>query len=114
MAEKEKLCIIWSSADKDVATSMVFMYTLNSKLHSWFKTVRLVVWGPSSKLLSEDSDLQDYIATMKEARVELQACKACADMFGVSDDLTNMGIDVKYMGLPLTEMLKGDWATMYF
>ena len=114
MAEKEKLCVIWSSADKDVAFSMVFMYTLNAKLHGWFKTVRLVVWGPSSKLLSEDSDLQDYIAKMKEAGVELQACKACADMHGVCDDLSTLGIDVKYMGEPLTEILKGDWATLTF
>jgi hypothetical protein len=114
MAEKEKLCVIWSSADKDVASSMVFMYTLNSKLHNWFKTVRLVVWGPSSKLLSEDSELQDYIVKMNEAGVELQACKSCADMYGVADDLTAMGIEVKYMGVPLTEMLKGDWAMLTF
>jgi len=114
MTDKEKLCVIWSSADKDVASSMVFMYTLNSKLHDWFKTVRLVVWGPSSKLLSEDSDLKEYIAKMKEAGVELQACKACADMYGVADDLTGLGIEVKYMGVPLTEMLKDDWATLTF
>jgi hypothetical protein len=30
----------------------------------------------------------------------------------VSEDLEGMGIEVKYMGQPLTEMLKGDWEVI--
>ena len=52
---------------------------------------------------------------MKEAGVELFACKACADNYGVSDKLAGLGIDVKYMGMPLTEILKkSDWKTITF
>lgn len=32
---KEKLVIIWSSADREVALNMVFMYTANSKKFGW-------------------------------------------------------------------------------
>ena len=74
----------------------------------------MVVWGPSSLLLSVDKELQDYIQKMKEEGVLLEACKACSDMYGVSDKLTALGIDVKYMGKPLTEMLKTGWASMTF
>jgi hypothetical protein len=93
---------------------MVYMYTFNAKKNGWWDEVRFLVWGPSSKLLSEDTELQDYIKRMKEEGIELLACKACADSYGVSEKLEEMGIEVKYMGEPLTEMLKSDWTTITF
>ena len=74
----------------------------------------LVVWGPSSKLLAEDKELQDYLKKMKNAGVEIQACIACANMYGVTERLRELGIEVKGMGVPLTEMLKTGWTTMTF
>lgn len=112
--KSDKLVVIWTSGDKEVATKMVFMYTLNSKLREWWKDVCLVVWGPSTKLLSEDTELQDYLAKIKAAGVELLACKACTDMYGISDDLIKLGIDVKYMGTPLTQFLKEDNKVITF
>ena len=114
MSADGKLCVIWSSADRDVALGMVFMYTKNAKKRGWWDEVRLVVWGPSAILLTEDQELKDALTSMKEVGVELQACRACADMQGVSDQLTELGIDVIYMGMPLTEMLKGDWKVLTF
>ena len=113
-AEPTKLGIVWTSGDRDVALKMVFMYTYNARRSGWFDEVTLVVWGPSSKLLSEDEELQEYIGRMADAGVELVACKACADMYGVADNLTALGVDVKYMGQPLTAMLQGDYKVMTF
>ena len=104
----EKLFVLWSSGDREVATKMVFMYTLNAKLRGWWKDISLIVWGPSAKLVSEDKELQAEIIKIKEAGVELMACKACSDSYGVSDTLEELGIDVKYMGEPLTQLLKGN------
>jgi hypothetical protein len=104
----EKLFVIWSSRDREVATKMVFMYTLNSKLREWWNDVSLIVWGPSAQLVSQDKELQAKIKEMKDAGVELLACKACSDSYGVSDALEELGIDVKYMGEPLTQILKGN------
>lgn len=109
-----RLGVVWTSGDRDVALKMVFMYTLNAKTRGWFDEVRLVVWGPSAKLVSVDEELQTAIGEMAEAGVELVACKACADSYGVSDKLADLGIEVKYMGEPLSDMLKGDWATVTF
>ncbi|MFZ5649455.1 MAG: DsrE family protein [Bacillota bacterium] len=109
MEKPEKLVVLWTSGDREVALKMVFMYTLNSKLRGWWEDVCLIVWGPSSRLLSEDPELQDYIAKIKDAGVELLACKSCTDSYGVSDKLEQLGIDVKYMGLPLTSFLKEDY-----
>ena len=87
---------------------MVFMYTLNSKLNGWWKAVNFIVWGPSAKLISVDTELQAYLFRMRDAGVKLLACKACADLYGVSGDLEKLGIEVKFMGQPLTGFLKND------
>jgi hypothetical protein len=108
------LVVIWSSRDREVAQNMVFMYTKNSKLEGWWDRVRLVVWGPSAKLLATDQELQSELGELKEAGVELQACKACADRYGVSDKLGSLGIDVIYMGQPLTEYLKAGYPVITF
>ncbi len=112
--EPSKLMVIWTSGDREVALKMVFMYTFNAKKRGWWDQIRFVVWGPSSKLLSEDEELQKGIKDMMEAGVEVQACKACADLYGVSDKLEALGIEVKYMGVPVTDMLKGGWTSLTF
>ena len=112
--KKEQLLVIWSAADPDVARNMVFMYTKNSKLRSWWNQVHLVIWGPSAKLLATDENLQTEIQEVADAGVKLEACKACADNFGVSEKLSELGIEVIYMGAPLTERLKAGWTVLTF
>ncbi len=107
-----KLAVLWTSGDVDVAEKMCFMYTYNAKKQGWFDEVVLIVWGPSAKLLSENKNLQDYVKKMKEAGIIVKACVACARMYGVDEDLAEMGIDVKGMGTPLTKYLKEGWITL--
>ncbi len=90
------------------------MYAYNAKKNGWWQDLRFVVWGPSSLLLSKDKDLQDYIRKMMDVGVEVFACKACADMYGVSDELKDIGINVKYLGKDLTNWLKSGWLTLTF
>jgi hypothetical protein len=111
---QDKLAVVWTSGDRDVALKMVFMYVFNAKKNGWWKDITLVIWGPSTKLLSYDTELQDYIGRMKEVGVVLRACKACADSYGVSESLEKLGITVEYMGTPLTEMLKGGGRVVTF
>ena len=111
---KSELVVLWTSGDRDVALKMVFMYTLNAKLKGWWNEVTLIVWGSSAKLLSTDSELKGYIKKMKEAGIILEACRACADMFGVTGQLEELGIEVKYLGEPLTAYLKGEKKVITF
>jgi len=112
--EKEKLVILWTTAEKDVFTKVAYMYGLNSKKYEWWKEVTLIIWGPSAKLLAEDKELQENILAMKEEGVILTACKWCTDEYGVSDSLVKMGVDVKYMGKPLTEFIKENRHVLVF
>jgi hypothetical protein len=114
MAENEPkgLVMLWITRDKEAAQRMVLMYTLNSRLKGWWDRVHLVVWGPSAELLAQDEDLQKAIEDVQAAGVELFACKACSDLYGLSERLAELGIAVVYMGQPLTTYLKEGWATI--
>ncbi len=109
-----KLAVLWTSGDPEVAEKVCFMYTHNAKKQGWFDEVVLIIWGPSSKLLSENKMLQDYVKRMQESGVKVEACVHCANMYGVADDLRKMKIDVKGMGVPLTNYLKEGWHTLSF
>ena len=102
---KEKLVIIWSSADRDVAIQMVFMYASNSKTFRWWNDITLFVWGPSQKLLAEDEALQVHIKNMINSGIVVKACKLCSDRYGVSAKLEKIGVIVKYT-TELTEYIK--------
>ena len=113
-ARPDELVVIWSAADPGVARNLVFMYTKNAKLRGWWETVRLVVWGPSAQLLAGDQALKAELAQVGEAGVELLACKACSDNYGVSAELEALGIQVIYMGEPLTRYLKRGCRVLTF
>ena len=110
----DNLLLLWTSGDREVATRMVFMYAKNSKLKSWWTRVKLVIWGPSAQLLATDQEIQKGLEELKTVGVEVQACRACADSYGVSDKLKSLGIEVIYMGEPLTQMLKAGWTCLTF
>ncbi len=102
----EKLVVVWTSGDREVAIKMVFMYTFNAMKNKWWKDITLLVWGPSAKLLSEDKELQDYLLKMQEVGVKTVACKACADSYGVANKLTELAVSVRYAGTELTDYIK--------
>ncbi len=113
-AQTDKLAIIWTSADPAVARQAAFMYARNSMIQEWWGRVQLIVWGPSAQTLAQDKELQKEIGPLLEAGVEITACKACADSLGASPALEALGITVKFMGQPLTEMLKCGWRVVTF
>jgi len=114
IAGKDTLCILWTSGDPEVAFKMVFMYANAAKQNSWFDEVELIIWGPSSKLTSENITIQESISKMLTKGIKFQACKACADQYGVSDKLKSLGVEVKYMGVPLTKTLKSNKKLITF
>lgn len=103
---ENKLVILWTSADKEVAVSMMFMYAINAKLNRWWDDVTIIVWGPSARLLSIDAELQIHVQEAQDAGIKFQACIACADIYGVTEKLKALHIETIKMGVPLTNYLK--------
>ena len=110
----DTLVVLWSSGDPEVAEKACLMYTGAAKKFGWFKEVILIVWGPSEKLLAENSKLKDKIATMKKDGVIVEACIACSNMYGVTDELKVCEVDVKGMGIPLSRYLKRGYKIISF
>ena len=111
---KQQQLIIWTSGDREVALKMVFMYAFNCRKYSWMDNVRLLIWGPSDKLLVEDEELQKQLKELKNVGVELYACKGCADMYGISDKLIDLGVTVMYTGKMLADLQKEGWHILSF
>lgn len=110
----EKLAVLWTSGDPDVAEKSCLMYTHAAKRNGWFDEVVLIVWGSSSRLLAENEAIQEKVKAMIEDGVILEACIACSNMLGVTDELKALGIDVKGMGIPLTSYLKGGYHVLSY
>jgi len=107
--EKDKLLVLWTSNDKETALNMVFMYTINSQVRNWWDEINLIIWGSSAKLVAEDKEIQEHIKKMIQVGVKVDACKACSDQLGVTEEIEKLGVDVKYVGEPFTKALKEGW-----
>ena len=112
--KQEKLAVLWVSGDRDVAEKSCLMYTHAAKRNGWFDEVVLIVWGSSSSLLAEDEALQEKVKAMIKDGVILEACISCSNMLGVTDELKALGIDVKGMGVQLTEYLKSGYHVLTY
>ena len=110
----DKLVVVWTSGDPFVAERVALMYTHAAKTAGWFKEVTLVIWGPSAKLISENFDLQEKVKAMQKDGVIVEACIACANAYGIAEDLRKLGYDVKGMGKPLTDYLKNGAKVLTF
>ncbi len=108
MSKNTHLYVLWTNANPITAEKMVFMYTVNSLIHGWWEKVTLIIWGAPAKLVSEDDNIQKLVKEALEAGVHVTACKACSDQLGVTETLENLNIEVKYWGIPLTEILTSE------
>jgi len=111
-APNNRLAVVSSSSDPEVADRMAFMYAQNAKTQAWFDKVRLIIWGPPAKLLIRNKKLQGQVKTMMAKGVRVQACVVCARSYNAAKDLRAMGIEVKPMGKPLSNLLKDGWKVL--
>ncbi len=106
MDNRKRLYILWTNQDPVTAEKMVFMYALNGKLRKWWDEIVIIVWGGSQKLITESKQIQDKIKDLIKEGVEFSACKACAEQLDAVDVLEKLGIEVKYWGQPLTDIIQ--------
>ena len=110
----DKLAVLWTSGDPDVANRVCFMYTHNAKTQGWFDEVRFIIWGPSQRLLVADKDILAEVKAMQDDGVVVEACIACANSYGLVEKIRALGIEVKPMGEPLTDFLKSGYHVLTF
>lgn len=111
---KNRLLIVWSSQDKEVAEKLVLMYSGVMLPRNYWDEAILMIWGPSAKLLSKDTDLQKKVQEIALTGVKLQACIVCTDDYGVSDNLEGLGVELIHTGEMLTHALQNNWKVITF
>ena len=110
----DKLAVLWTSGDPDVAHRVCLMYTHAAKRNGWFDDIQFVVWGPSQRLLVADKDILAKVKAMQDDGIVVEACIACATSYGLVDKIRALGIEVKPMGAPLTDFLKNGYRVLTF
>lgn len=108
MEKKKHLYILWTNPDPLTAKLMVMMYATNSLLREWWEEVTVCIWGATTKLVAENSEIQAEVLKAQKAGVKFEACIACARELGVIEDLEKLGVKVFSWGPELTERLKND------
>lgn len=111
---KEKLNILWTTDNKDTAINMIAMYSNYSVRKDLWEEINVIIWGASTKLVAKDIDVQKVVGKMLSQGINVKACLACSNQFGVTDALKDLGIEVSYMGKPLTDALKNDEKILTF
>lgn len=78
----ERLNILWTSNYRDTFKNMISMYSLNSIKSGWWDEVNIIIWGGSTRLSGEDSEVQKELQKLIDNGITIEACKACADKRG--------------------------------
>ena len=107
--------MIITSGDSHVITDVALMYGTNAPKRGWMGDVVLIFWGPAQKTILEDPELGARVKKIVSMeKMQVWACKACSDGYGVSEKLEELGITVKYVGTDVTNMLKQGWHSLTF
>lgn len=110
----DKLLIVWSSGEIEVAKKLVLLYGSVILPRGYWDEAHLMVWGPSAKLLADNTELQEMVAKVIESGVKASVCVVCSDDYGVTEQLRSLGIEPNHTGEFLTQALKSDWKVVTF
>ncbi|GIT98088.1 DsrE family protein [Sulfurovum sp. TSL1] len=109
-----KLLIVWSTAEIEVAKKMVLLYSSVILPRGYWDKAHLMIWGPSAKLLAENKELQEMVSKVKATGVALSCCIVCSDEYGVTEKLASLEIEMIHTGELLTDALKEEWKVITF
>lgn len=106
--EKENLLIVLSSGDREVALKFPLLYGNVVLERGYWKTAHLMLWGPSIKLIADDTTLQEKIKQMQTSGVEMSACIVCVEEYECVEALEALNIQINHTGELLTKALKDE------
>ena len=109
-----KVFVVLSSGDREVALEVGLVYPLNAAKKKWMDEVKLIIFGPSEKIVAYDTEVQGRIKELQEVGVEVMACKWCSDRMGISQTLEGIGIKVVHVGSVISDLLRDGWASLTF
>jgi hypothetical protein len=110
----DKVFVILSSQDPEVLLEVGFTYPYNTAVHGWMEDVKIIFFGPSEKLVINNTEVQARLKEALDAGIHVMACKWCSERMGITADLEALGIEVLYVGPVISDLLKDGWASLTF
>jgi hypothetical protein len=102
---QSKLVIIISQAEENaIWTGLVF--ATKGTRNDFMDDIRLVLWGPSEKVIAENQELQQMIREYMALGKTVWACKTCSERYGVTEAMEGLGCTVDYVGSIVTGWIK--------
>ena len=106
-----KVVVIISTGEAEKARTGV-LYAVNALRQNWMESVALIFFGPAEALLLENSQLQAQVELFQEQRGEAVACQYIADNENLSSRLTALGVEVRYVGKLISDLIKEGYTPM--
>ena len=97
-----------------MAKKLILLYGSVMLPRNYWDEAHIMIWGPSAKLLAENSELQTMVKTVQNTGVKFSCCVVCSDDYGVSDKLVSLDIEMTHTGERLTDSLQSDWKVITF
>jgi hypothetical protein len=100
-----KLVIIVTQAEENAIWTGLFTAIKCTK-NQYMDDIRLVLWGPSEKVIAENKELQKMVHEYLALGKPVWACRTCSDRYGVTETIEALGCKVDYMGALVTSWFK--------
>ena len=106
-----KIVIIISTSDSEKARTGA-MYAINALKHGWMEEVKIFFFGPAQDLLLEDAELQNYMKEYESMEESAVACKYISDRDKKSEQISELGIKVEYVGKMISDYINEGYVPM--
>lgn len=105
-----KLLVIVATGEREKALTAL-MYAGNAIRRGWLDDVKVVFFGPSERLVTEDEEVATRAKEIARAGGTF-ACKAISDREEISGHLEELGMRVEYVGTIVSEFIKDGYIPM--
>jgi len=113
MLNQNHLHILWTNDNQHTSQFMVFFYATQSMVHRHWDEVTVILWGAPVKTITENKILQEEMNLARLAGVRFSACTSCANKFGVTDLLRELGVEIFAWTQPFTQLVKQNAPIVY-
>ena len=100
-----KIIVIISTGEAAKARAGA-MYAVNALKHAWMEEVKLIFFGPAEELLLKDDELQNLLHDYQAENETALACKFVAKTENLEEDISSLGVDVRYVGEIISNLIK--------
>jgi hypothetical protein len=105
-----KLLVIIATSDREKALTGL-MYAGNALRRGWMEDVKVVFFGPSERLATQDEEVASRAREIAKAGGSF-ACKAISDREGISEGLEELGLKIEYVGTIISDLVKDGYVPM--